>query len=349
MMRSLARTALYRQGSRVRAYSEQLQVRDAYRSAFEEELSRDPTVIIMGEEVAKYDGAYKTTKGLVGKFGEDRVIDTPITEMGFAGLGVGAAMGGIRPVVEFMTFNFAMQAIDHIINSAAKTYYMSGGQSRCPIVFRGPNGPPTSVGAQHSQCFAAWYGSVPGLKVLAPFDSEDSRGLTKAAIRDDDPCVVLESELLYGQTFDISSEALDENFVLPIGQARVMREGNDVTMVSFSRGVGLCLEAAELLAKEGISAEVINLRTIRPMDREAILRSVAKTNRIVTVEEGWATCGIGAEIATTVCEFGFDDLDAPPQRVATADVPMAYSPVLEKNSMVNPDVIVAAAKRALYV
>ncbi|GMP57509.1 hypothetical protein CsSME_00021573 [Camellia sinensis var. sinensis] len=285
--------------SALRCYSsatKEMTVRDALNSALDEEMSADPRVFLMGEEVGEYQGAYKISKGLLEKYGPDRVVDTPITEAGFAGIGVGAAYYGLRPVVEFMTFNFSMQAIDHVINSAAKSNYMSAGQINVPIVFRGPNGAAAGVGAQHSQCFAAWYGACPGLKVLAPYSSEDARGLLKAAIRDPDPVVFLENELLYGESFRISAEVLDSSFCLPIGKAKVEREGKDVTITTFSRMVGYAIEAAEILAKEGISAEVINLRSIRPLDRATINASVRKTSRLVTVEEGFPQHGIGAEI-----------------------------------------------------
>lgn len=298
----------------------------------------------MGEEVAMYNGAYKISKGLYDQFGPDRIIDTPITEMGFAGIGVGAAMAGLRPIVEFMTWNFAMQAIDHIVNSSAKTHYMSGGTVVNPIVWRGPNGPPTSVGAQHSQCFAAWYGSVPGLKVVAPWSAEDHRGLLKSAVRDDNPVVYLESELLYNYKFDLSPESQDKNFLIPIGKAKVEREGTDVTIVSFSRMVSNCLEAAEILAKEGINAEVINLRTIRPLDVETLVKSLKKTNRMVTVEEGWAQSGVGAEISALMSEHAFDYLDAPVVRVCGADVPMPYAKNLEDLAMVQTSNIVSAVR-----
>ena len=290
-------------------------VRDALNSALSEEMARDEKVFIMGEEVGDYQGAYKITKGLLQKFGAERVRDTPITEIGFTGLGVGAAFMGLKPIVEFMTFNFSMQAIDHIVNSAAKTLYMSAGAISSPIVFRGPNGAAAGVGAQHSQCFAAWYMSIPGLKVLAPYDAEDARGLLKAAIRDPDPVVFLENELLYGQEFALPKEALDEDFVLPIGKAVIMRPGTDVTLVAFSKMVGYCLEAAEKLREEGIEAEVINLRSPRPLDRGALSASVRKTNRMVVVEEGWPQCGVGAEIAAVVNEDAFDHLDAPVERI----------------------------------
>mgnify|MGYP000642569182 CR=1 FL=1 len=283
-------------------------VRESLRDAMAEEMRLDKAVFLLGEEVAEYQGAYKVSQGLLDEFGAERVIDSPITEIGFAGLGVGAGFGGLKPIIEFMTFNFSMQAMDHIVNSAAKTLYMSGGQMGCPIVFRGPNGVASRVGAQHSQCFAAWYGSVPGLKVVAPWSGADAKGLLKAAIRDPNPVVFLENELLYGTTFDVPAS---DDFVLPIGKAKIERAGADVTITAFSRMVGFALEAAELLAAEGISAEVINLRTIRPLDTATIVSSVQKTNRIVSVEEGWPQSGIGAEIAAVVMEQAFDDLDAP--------------------------------------
>jgi pyruvate dehydrogenase E1 component beta subunit len=304
-------------------------VREALCSAMEEEMRRDKDVFLMGEEVAQYNGAYKVSKGLWDKFGSERVVDTPITEMGFAGIAVGAALAGLRPICEFMTFNFSMQAIDHVVNSAGKLRYMSGGGQAVPIVFRGPNGPAAGVAAQHSQCFAAWYGSVPGLKVVAPYDSEDARGLLKAAIRDNNPVVVLENELMYGESFLLSPEAQSEDFLIPFGKAKIMRPGKDVTIVTFSRGVGKSLEAAKELEKRGISVEVINLRSIRPLDRDTIIASVRKTSRLVTVEEGWPQHGVGAEIVTMVNEECFDALDAPPLRVSGADVPMPYAVNLE--------------------
>ncbi|SDA11983.1 pyruvate dehydrogenase complex E1 component subunit beta [Sphingomonas sp. NFR15] len=320
-------------------------LREALRDAMAEEMRADDRVFVMGEEVAQYQGAYKVTQGLLDEFGERRVIDTPITEYGFAGIGTGAAMGGLKPIVEFMTFNFAMQAIDHIINSAAKTNYMSGGQMRCPIVFRGPNGAASRVAAQHSQNYGPWYASVPGLIVIAPYDAADAKGLLKAAIRSEDPVVFLENELLYGRSFDVPK--LDD-YVLPIGKARTMRAGKDVTIVSYSIGVGLALEAAETLAAEGIDAEVIDLRTLRPLDTAAVLKSVKKTNRLVVVEEGWATCSIASEISAVVMEQGFDDLDAPVLRVANEDVPLPYAANLEKLALVNADKIVAAVKKVTY-
>jgi pyruvate dehydrogenase E1 component beta subunit len=320
-------------------------VREALRDAMAEEMRADGRIFVMGEEVAQYQGAYKVTQGLLDEFGDKRVIDTPITEYGFAGIGAGAAMGGLKPIVEFMTFNFALQAIDHIINSAAKTNYMSGGQMRCPIVFRGPNGAASRVGAQHSQNFAAWYASVPGLIVIAPYDAADAKGLLKAAIRTEDPVVFLENELLYGRTFDVPK--LDD-FVLPIGKARIMREGKDVTVVSYSIGVGLALEAAETLAGEGIDAEVIDLRTLRPLDKDTMLKSLAKTNRMVVVEEGWPTCSIASEIMAIAMTEGFDDLDAPVLRVMDADVPLPYAANLEKVALISTDKVVAAVKKVCY-
>ncbi|WP_293469599.1 pyruvate dehydrogenase complex E1 component subunit beta, partial [Phenylobacterium sp.] len=301
-------------------------VRDALRDAMAEEMRRDGDVFLMGEEVAQYQGAYKVSRGLLDEFGPKRVIDTPITEYGFAGLGVGAAMAGLKPIVEFMTFNFAMQAIDHIINSAAKTLYMSGGQIKTSIVFRGPNGAAARVAAQHSQDYAAWYGHVPGLKVIAPYDAADAKGLLKAAIRDPNPVVFLEHEMLYGQEFDVP-EGVD--WVVPIGKAKVRRQGTGVTLVAYSRMVGFCLQAAEELAKDGIEAEVVDLRTIRPMDIETVVESVKKTNRLVTVEEGWGPMGVGAEVAAKVTELAFDYLDAPPMRVHQEDVPLPYAANLE--------------------
>ncbi|MBT2133666.1 pyruvate dehydrogenase complex E1 component subunit beta [Croceibacterium sp. LX-88] len=318
-----------------------LTVREALRDAMAEEMRLDDRVFVMGEEVAEYQGAYKVTQGLLEEFGPQRVIDTPITEYGFAGIGTGAAMGGLRPVVEFMTFNFAMQAIDHIINSAAKTNYMSGGQMRCPIVFRGPNGAASRVAAQHSQNFAPWYASVPGLIVIAPYDSSDAKGLMKAAIRCEDPVVFLENELVYGRSFEVAQ--LDDH-VLPIGKARVVREGSDVTIVSYSIAVGLALEAADALAAEGIDAEVIDLRTLRPLDKETVLASLAKTNRLVVAEEGWPGCSIASEIIAICMEEGFDDLDAPVLRVCNEDVPLPYAANLEAMALINADKIAAAVR-----
>ncbi len=316
-------------------------LRDALRDAMAEEMRRDEAVFIMGEEVAEYQGAYKVTRELLQEFGPKRVVDTPITEHGFAGLGVGAAFGGLKPIVEFMTFNFAMQAIDHIINSAAKTLYMSGGQMGCPIVFRGPNAAASRVGAQHSQDYAAWYGNVPGLKVVAPYDAASAKALLKSAIRDPNPVVFLEHELLYGNEFDVPD--LDD-YTLPIGKAAVVREGTDVTIVGYSRMVGFALEAADKLAEQGISAEVVDLRSIRPLDIDTIVESVKKTNRLVTAEEGWKPMGVGGEIAAGVTELAFDYLDAPPLRVTQKDVPLPYAGNLEAMSLPNAGDIVEAAK-----
>jgi pyruvate dehydrogenase E1 component beta subunit len=323
----------------------QTSVREALRDAMAEEMRRDERVFVMGEEVAEYQGAYKVTQGLLEEFGPRRVVDTPITEYGFAGLGTGAAMGGLKPIVEFMTFNFAMQAIDHIVNSAAKTNYMSGGQMRCPVVFRGPNGAASRVAAQHSQNYGPWYASVPGLVVIAPYSAADAKGLLKAAIRSDDPVVFLENELLYGHNFDVPQ--LDD-FILPIGKARTVRPGRDVTLVSYSIGVGVALEAAESLAGEGIEAEVIDLRTLRPLDRAAVLESLKRTNRMVVVEEGWPVCSIASEIVAICMEEGFDDLDAPVMRVTNEDVPLPYAANLEKLALIKAADVVAAAKAVCY-
>ncbi|MDA0218586.1 MAG: pyruvate dehydrogenase complex E1 component subunit beta [Proteobacteria bacterium] len=320
-------------------------VREALRDAMAEEMRRDDRVFLIGEEVAQYQGAYKVSQGLLDEFGDKRVIDTPITEHGFTGLAVGAAMGGLKPITEFMTFNFAMQAIDQIINSAAKTLYMSGGQVHCPIVFRGPNGAASRVGAQHSQCYASWYGHVPGLKVLAPWSAADAKGLLKAAIRDPNPVIFLENELLYGQSFEIPD---DDDFVLEIGKAHVEREGSDVTIVAFSIMVGKALEAADKLAEDGIEAEVINLRSIRPLDTATIIASLKKTNRLVSVEEGWAFAGIGAELAAVVMEQGFDLLDAPLRRVSSVDAPLPYAANLEQAALPQTDHIVEAARDVCY-
>ena len=320
-------------------------VRDALRDAMAEEMRRDPDVFLMGEEVAQYQGAYKVSRELLQEFGDRRVIDTPITEHGFAGLGVGAAMAGLKPIVEFMTWNFGMQAIDQIINSAAKTLYMSGGQIKASIVFRGPNGAASRVGAQHSQDYGAWYAQIPGLKVVAPYDAADAKGLLKAAIRDPNPVVFLEHEMMYGTEFDIPDV---EDWVVPIGKARVRREGKDVTITAHSRMVGLALKAAEELAAEGIEAEVIDLRTLRPLDHETILESVRKTNRLVSAEEGWGPMGVGAEIVARVVEHAFDYLDAPPLRVCQEDVPLPYAANLEALSLPGPDKIVAAVKAVCY-
>jgi len=330
--------------SDVSGETQRLTVREALRDAMAEEMRADPRVFVMGEEVAEYQGAYKVTQGLLDEFGAKRVIDTPITEYGFAGIGTGAAMGGLRPIVEFMTFNFAMQAIDHIINSAAKTNYMSGGQMRCPIVFRGPNGAASRVGAQHSQNYAPWYASVPGLVVIAPYDAADAKGLLKAAIRSQDPVVFLENELVYGRSFDVP---LGEHIV-PIGKARTMRPGKDVTIVSYSIGVGLALEAAEALAGEGIDAEVIDLRTLRPLDKGTVLESLSRTNRLVIVEEGWPSCSIASEIMAIAMEDGFDYLDAPVARVTNVDVPLPYANNLEKLALVTTASVIEAVRKVCY-
>ncbi len=319
-------------------------VREALREAMSLEMRADPDVFLMGEEVAQYQGAYKISQGMLDEFGPRRVIDTPITEHGFTGMAVGAAMNGLKPIVEFMTFNFSMQAIDQIINSAAKTLYMSGGQMGCPIVFRGPNGAASRVGAQHSQCFASWYAHCPGLKVVAPWSAADAKGLLRAAIRDPNPVVFLENEILYGQTFDCPTS---DDFVLPIGKAKVERVGSDVTIVAFSIMVDVAMKAAEILAGQGISAEVINLRTIRPLDIATIVNSVKKTNRVVSVEEGWPFAGIGSEICMTVTEHCFDWLDAPPVRVAGLDVPMPYAANLEKLALPQPNWVVDAVKKII--
>jgi pyruvate dehydrogenase E1 component beta subunit len=316
-------------------------VREALRDAMAEEMRRDEKIFLMGEEVAQYQGAYKVSQGLLDEFGAKRVIDTPITEHGFAGLGVGAAFGGLKPIVEFMTFNFAMQAMDQIINSAAKTHYMSGGQMTNPIVFRGPNGAAARVGAQHSQCYASWYAHVPGLRVLAPWSAADAKGLLKAAIRDPNPVIFLENEILYGQSFDVPE---DPDFVLPIGRAKIERPGKDVTITAFSIMVGKALAAAEELAKQGIDAEVINLRSLRPFDTETVVNSVKKTNRLVSVEEGWAFAGIGSELAAQMMEQAFDWLDAPVKRVHGLDVPLPYAANLEKLALPQPENIVEAAR-----
>ena len=320
-------------------------IRDALRDAMAEEMRRDPDVFLMGEEVAEYQGAYKVSQGLLQEFTARRVIDTPITEHGFAGIGVGAAMSGLKPIVEFMTFNFAMQAIDQIINSAAKTLYMSGGQMGCSIVFRGPNGAAARVAAQHSQDYAAWYSQVPGLKVIAPFSAADYKGLLKAAIRDPNPVVFLENEVLYGHTGEVPK--LDD-FVIPIGKARIARSGNHVTIVSWSMGMSYALKAADELAREGIEAEIVDLRTIRPMDTETIIASVKKTGRAVTVEEGWQQSGVGAEVAARIMEHAFDYLDAPVARVSGKDVPMPYAANLEKLALPSVTEVVAAAKAVCY-
>ena len=323
----------------------EMTVRVALRDAMAEEMRADEDVYLMGEEVAEYNGAYKVSEGLLDEFGAKRVIDTPITEHGFAGLAVGSAMNGLKPIVEFMTWNFGMQAIDHVINSAGKTLYMAGGQLGCPIVFRGPNGAASRVGAQHSQCYASWYGHIPGLKVVSPWSGADAKGLMKAAIRDPNPVLVLENELLYGETHEVPTS---EDFVIPIGRAKIEREGSDVTIVAFSIMVGKALQAAEKLAEQGIDAEVINLRTIRPLDRHTILESVKKTNRIVTCEEGWAFAGIGSEIAALIGEHAFDYLDAPLARVTAKDVPLPYAANLEKLAIPQAEHIIEAAKKVCY-
>ncbi|MBS0638818.1 MAG: pyruvate dehydrogenase complex E1 component subunit beta [Acetobacteraceae bacterium] len=317
-------------------------VREALRDAMALEMRRDADVFLLGEEVAQYQGAYKISQGLLEEFGARRVIDTPITEHGFAGMAVGAALNGLKPIVEFMTFNFAMQAIDQIINSAAKTLYMSGGQMGCPIVFRGPNGAAARVAAQHSQCYASWYAHVPGLKVVAPWSAADAKGLLRAAIRDPNPVIVLENEILYGQHFDCPT---DEDFVLPIGKAKVERSGRHVTIVAFSIMVGVAMKAADALAEQGIEAEVINLRSLRPLDTATVVASVQKTNRLVTVEEGWPFAGIGAEVAMQIMEHAFDWLDAPPVRVHGVDVPLPYAANLEKLALPQPEWVVDAVKK----
>ncbi len=320
-------------------------VREALRDAMAEEMRRDPDVFVMGEEVAEYQGAYKVTQGLLAEFGPERVIDTPITEYGFAGLGVGAAFGQLKPVVEFMTFNFAMQAIDHVVNSAAKQRYMTGGQIRVPIVFRGPNGAAARVAAQHSQNFAPWYAAVPGLKVISPYSAADAKGLLKAAIRDPNPVVFLENEILYGASFEVPE--LDD-YVLPIGKARIVRAGSDVTIVGYSIAVREALAAAEMLEREGISAEVIDLRTLRPLDMETVIASVRKTNRCVIAEEGWPVCSIASEVSARLMESAFDWLDAPVMRVADADTPTPYAANLEKLWLISPERIAGAAKTVCY-
>jgi pyruvate dehydrogenase E1 component beta subunit len=320
-------------------------VRDALRDAMAEEMRGDENVFLMGEEVGQYQGAYKVSQGLLDEFGEMRVIDTPITEHGFTGLGVGAAFAGLKPIVEFMTFNFAMQAMDHLINSAAKTNYMSGGQMGCPAVFRGPNGAAARVGAQHSQCYASWYAHVPGLYVLAPYSAADAKGLLKSAIRDPNPVIFLENEILYGQSFDVPD---DDDWTVPIGKAKIVREGSDVTITAFSVMVGHALAAAEELSKQGIEAEVIDLRTLRPLDTETIVNSVKKTNRIVSIEEGWPVAGMGSEIAAIMMEEAFDWLDAPLKRVCAVDVPLPYAANLEKLALPQVADVVTAAKAVCY-
>ncbi|MUH02642.1 pyruvate dehydrogenase complex E1 component subunit beta [Bombella sp. ESL0387] len=320
----------------------EITVREALRDAMAAEMRRDEDVFLLGEEVAQYQGAYKVSQGLLDEFGAKRVMDMPITEHGFTGMAVGAALSGVKPIVEFMTMNFSLQAVDHIINSAAKTRYMSGGQMSCPIVFRGPNGAAARVGAQHSQCFGSWYAHIPGLKVVAPWSAADAKGLLRAAIRDPNPVVVLENEIMYGKKFPCP---VDEDFILPIGKAKIEREGKDVTLVAFSIMVGVALEAAELLAEQGIEAEVINLRTLRPLDTETIIKSVKKTSRIVSVEEGWPVAGIGSEICTVAVEQAFDWLDAPPARVCGLDIPLPYAANLEKLALPKPEWIVEAVRK----
>uniref|UniRef100_A0A8C5BQK7 Pyruvate dehydrogenase E1 component subunit beta n=1 Tax=Gadus morhua TaxID=8049 RepID=A0A8C5BQK7_GADMO len=328
----------------------QVTVRDALNQAMDEELERDERVFLLGEEVAQYDGAYKISRGLWKKYGDARIIDTPITEMGFTGIAVGAAMAGLRPICEFMTFNFSMQAIDQVINSAAKTNYMSAGRQSVPIVFRGPNGASAGVGAQHSQCFAAWYGHCPGLKVVSPWSAEDARGLLKAAIRDDNPVVFLENELMYGVPFEMSEESLSKDFTIPFGKAKVERQGTHVTLVTHSRYVSFCLDAAAVLAKEGVECEVVNLRSIRPLDVETIEASVMKTNHLVTVEGGWPQFGVGAEVCARVMEGpAFNFLDAPATRVTGVDVPMPYAKILEDNSLPQIKDIIFSIKKTLNI
>ena len=329
----------------IEANSSLITVREALRNAMAEEMRADKSVFVMGEEVAEYQGAYKVTQGLLDEFGVKRVYDTPITEHGFAGIGIGAAFGNLKPIVEFMTFNFAMQAMDQIINSAAKTLYMSGGQMGCPIVFRGPNGAASRVAAQHSQCYASWYAHCPGLKVVSPWSSKDAKGLLKSAIRDPDPVIFLENEVMYGQSFSCPD---DENFTLPIGKANIEKEGNDVTIIAFSIMVGKSLEAAEILEDKNINAEVINLRTLRPLDIDTIIESVKKTNRVVTCEEGFPFSGIGAEISALITEKAFDWLDAPVVRVSGKDVPMPYAANLEKLALPQVDDIVSASAQVCY-
>ena len=329
----------------IEANSSLITVREALRNAMAEEMRADKSVFVMGEEVAEYQGAYKVTQGLLDEFGDKRVYDTPITEHGFAGIGIGAAFGNLKPIVEFMTFNFAMQAMDQIINSAAKTLYMSGGQMGCPIVFRGPNGAASRVAAQHSQCYASWYAHCPGLKVVSPWSSKDAKGLLKSAIRDPDPVIFLENEVIYGQTFSCPD---DHNFTLPIGKANIEKEGNDVTIIAFSIMVGKSLEAAEILKDKNINAEVINLRTLRPLDIDTIIESVKKTNRVVTCEEGFPFSGIGAEISALITEKAFDWLDAPVVRVTGKDVPMPYAANLEKLALPQVDDIVSASAQVCY-
>lgn len=347
LLRGLSGT-LRRSFSTSKPAAAQITVRDALNTAIDEEMERDGNVFILGEEVAQYDGAYKVTRGLWKKYGDDRVIDTPITESGFAGIAVGAAFGGVRPICEFMTFNFSMQAIDQVINSAAKTFYMSSGLIHCPIVFRGPNGAAAGVGAQHSQCFGAWYSHCPGLKVISPYNAEDCRGLMKAAIRDPDPVVFLENEIMYGQVMDIPDEALDKDFVLPIGKAKIERPGGHITLVAHSRGVQTALAAADSLAGQGVECEVINLRTLRPLDTECIVNSVMKTKNLVTVEQGWPQSGIGSEICARIIESpAFYYLESPVVRVSGVDVPMPYAASLEAACIPQPNDVELAVKKVL--
>ena len=324
-------------------------VREAICEGIDEEMERDDSVYILGEEVAQYQGAYKVTKGLYQKYGDQRVIDTPITEAGFTGLAIGSSFHDLRPIVEFMTWNFSMQAIDQVINSAAKQFYMSGGDLACPIVFRGPNGYSAGTAAQHSQCFGAWYSSVPGLKVVSPYSSEDAKGLIKSAIRDPNPVCVLEHELMYGVSFPMSDEAQSKDFLIPIGEAKIEREGTDVTVISFSKPVGLCLEVADVMAARGVSCEVINLLSLRPLDRDTILNSIKKTGRVVSVEQGWPQCGVSSEIAALIMETDtFNYLDAPMERVCGADVPMPYAVELEEAALPQVHDVVAAIERTTF-
>mmetsp|Transcript_9144 Transcript_9144/g.11528 ORF Transcript_9144/g.11528 Transcript_9144/m.11528 type:complete len:361 (-) Transcript_9144:237-1319(-) len=327
----------------------EMTVREAINQGIDEEMERDESVFILGEEVAQYEGAYKVTKGLYQKYGDKRVIDTPITEMGFTGLAIGAAYKDLRPIVEFMTINFSMQAIDQVINSAAKQYYMSAGTVPCPIVFRGPNGNAAGTAAQHSQCFAAWYSSCPGLKVVAPYSSEDAKGLIKAAIRDPNPVMVLEHELLYGTAFPMSDEAQGKDFVIPFGQAKIEREGTDVTIISFSKMVGLAIEAADVMKEKGVSVEVVNLLSIRPLDRDTIINSVKKTGRVISIETGWPQCGIGSEISAIIMESdAFNYLDAPMERITGADVPMPYATDLENAALPQLEDVIATIERTTF-
>ncbi|KAL5015516.1 hypothetical protein ScPMuIL_009786 [Solemya velum] len=328
----------------------QMTVRDALNSAMEEEIKRDESVFLLGEEVALYDGAYKVSKGLWKKYGDKRIIDTPISEIGFTGIAVGAAMAGLKPICEFMTFNFSMQAIDQVINSAAKTFYMSAGKVPVPIVFRGPNGASVGVAAQHSQCFASWYSNCPGLKVVSPFSSEDAKGLLKSAIRDPNPVICLENEILYGVSFPMSDEALSDEFLIPLGKAKIERAGNHVTLVAHSRSVGVCLDAAKELETIGVECEVINLRSLRPLDDEAIINSVMKTHHLVTVEGGWPQSGIGSEICARIIESpAFSYLDAPVLRVTGADVPMPYAKTLEEHAIPQPPNVIKSVKKSLNI